>query len=371
MISEGFQAGENNDFNKVLDNETYDWGDGVMVSGHRDDCAEAGVQHGTLIDGNDIYLTGAKRIDCFSGAPDPNGECSCAENGIDVKPEPGPDPQNWTRITNNRLWGFRPTSASVRCGGSGANGQAITAGNGCPGHVLVARNIVMDATQGITVAGRSWIVAGNVINEVRRSERFGEGGTMAVFPASIATDVLVQFNTVVGVDNAYDDQSSNTDTRCNAVIDDAATAGAGGIRGLNHSTEHNFLYDSPVASMLGASNAVYPASVQSANAELCFWRKRWTAPERVCIPQAATTAQSPHGAAAEAATHRSPSRSGSGRRRTWTAPEADGAWPTAAGLLALAQARRAAIRRRAKRSGLLRLVEDQHPVHGRLREMSD
>ena len=195
---------------------------------------------------------------------------------------------------HNRVWGFRPTSAAANCGGSGANGQAIDAGSFCPEHVLVANNVIFDSTQGVTVAGSSWIIAGNLIHDIRVSDGRYNNGAMAILPSSEATDVRIEFNTVVDVDNSYDDRSSNTDTRCNAVINDQDVVGIGGSRGLNHSTEHNFLYQSPVGSFLGSTNESYASAAESGNSEYCFWRKRWTAPERICIPLANTTASSTH-----------------------------------------------------------------------------
>ena len=295
----GNSPGEDNDFNKVLDNEVYDWGDGIQVSGYMEDCSEPGVQHGTVIDGNDVYITGAKRIDCSTGTLDPAGECACAENAIDVKSKAGAAVDLWTRITGNRTWGFRPTSATADCGGSGANGQAIAAGSHCPEHVLVARNIILDSTTGIAVAGSSWTIAGNLIHDIRAAggpPAFG-GGSRAILPTAYATDVLIEFNTVVNVDNAYDDQSTNTDTRCNAVINEEATLGTGGLRGASHSTAYNFLYAASAGNFLGNTNESFASATESGNTTLCFWRKRWTSPERVCIPFASSMASSPHEAA--------------------------------------------------------------------------
>lgn len=298
-VREGFSPNENNSYNRVVDNEVYDWGDGVAVSGHRDDCAEVGVQRGTIVDNNDLYLTSAKRVDCATAAPNPNGACACAENGIDVKAEPGPLTSNWTRITNNRVWGFRPTPV-VQCGSSGSPGQALTAGNSCPGHVVMAHNVVEDSSVGLIVAGSNWIVARNLFHRIRRSSGRPDYGQFAIWPSPIGADVMIQFNTIVGVDDAYGDSAPNVDTRCNVVIDNEAVATqSGGVRGANHVTAYNFLYDSPRGRFLGSTNQVYATATQSGNADYCYWRRRWTAPERVCIPHGATTAASPHRAAVE------------------------------------------------------------------------
>ena len=214
-----------------------------------------------------------------------------------MKSKAGADPDLWTQITGNRTWGFRPTSATANCGGSGANGQAITAGSVCPEHVLVARNMILDSTQGITVGGSTWIIAGNLIHDIRIGGPLGMTGTLAIFPSAYATDLQIEFNTVVDVDRAYDDLSANTDTRCNVVINEQPNLGSGGIRGVNHSTAYNFLYAASTGNFLGNTNESFASAAESGDTTLCFWRKRWTSPERVCIPFANSTASSLHEAA--------------------------------------------------------------------------
>ncbi len=288
-VSASVYAGANNDFNKVLDNEIYDWGDGIQLSGDTD-CSNPGRPRGTWIEGNDIYISAAKRADCATGAPDPNGECSCSENGIDLKVDPGSDARYWTRITSNRLWGFRPT-ADASCGGSGANGQAINAGNECPGHVLVASNILLDTTTGVSMQGPQWTLIGNLFHEIRDA---GEVGGSAIHPAPSATGLEVQFNTVVGVDDAYDDASDSTDTRCNVVIENLGLLGPGNPRGNNHQTRYNTLYDSPMTNFLGTTNRTFASAGQSRDEPYCFLRKRWTGSEFLCIPFGHTTPESAH-----------------------------------------------------------------------------
>jgi hypothetical protein len=285
-----------NDFNKILDNEISDWGDGIQLS-ESPECDSADRPHGTLIDGNDIYITAAKRVDCADGSPDPDGDCSCSENGIDVKPDPGSHPSLWTRITNNRLWGFRPT-LEPSCGGSGSRGQAINAGNQCAGHVLVARNIVLDATTGVSPVGPGWVIAGNLFYDIRVPLSGRGGGGTAISPSLSSSGLDVQFNTVVDVDNAYDDGSSNTDTRCNAVIDNVGVAGPGVARGFDHVTAYNYLYHSSTANFVGVTNQSRPTASESLNSPYCFLRRRWTGPEWVCVPFGHTEPESPHTAAA-------------------------------------------------------------------------
>jgi hypothetical protein len=294
VVFGGLVTGSNQDFNVIADNEVYDWGDGVALAGGPCGVPTPGQPRGTVIDGNDLYITAAKRIDCNSGAPDPDGACSCAETGLDLKSVTGSDPEFWTRVTNNRLWGFRPVPLARSCGGSGTFGQAIAAGNNCAGHVLVAGNVVLDSPVGVAISGSNWIVAGNLFHEIRAVQADRPLLPVAIFELETASDLEIQFNTIVGVDNAYDDASMNTRTTCNAVIDDLGVNQYLAARGSGQVTEHNFLYESTTANFVGTTNQVFPVVTDSENTEFCFWRKRLTAPERVCIPLGRTTADSPH-----------------------------------------------------------------------------
>jgi hypothetical protein len=149
---------------------------------------------------------------------------------------------------------------------------------------------------GISTLGVKWTIVGNLVHDTRKpSTTVGNGA--AILPLD-SSGVEVQFNTIVGVDNAYDDTSSSTDTRCNAVIDNLALNGSGAPRGSNHATRYNFLYESPTANFVGTTNQSFAAAEQSGNADFCFWRKRWTGQELTCIPFGHTTQASPHGVAA-------------------------------------------------------------------------
>jgi hypothetical protein len=286
-------AGANNDSNRVLDNEIYDWGDGIQVEA-ASTCDDPAVPRGTIIDGNDIYITADKRVRCSDGAPDPFGECSCSENGIDIKSQGGPDPAHWTQITYNRLWGFRPTLRDVpSCGGSGSRGQAITAGNACAARVFVAGNAITDSTVGVMSEGGEWRVVGNLLSEIRTADAEHGNQGRAIYPLSGASS-HVQFNTVVAVDNAYQDTAEYVTAQCNAVVHDRGVLGASGPRGLGHVARHNFLYESSSPNLDDVTNQVFATDVESQNAPLCFTRKRLTAPEEICVPFGDVGKKSPH-----------------------------------------------------------------------------
>ncbi len=283
-----------NDYNLILDNEIYDWGDAIAIAGSSaSSCTQAGRPRGTLIEGNDIYLTADKRIDCATGAPSADGDCACAENAIDIKVPGGAEPDAWTRVLNNRIWGFRPTRQPSTCGGSGSNGQAI-GGATCAGQLLIAGNAVLDSTAGLHALGSDWIVAANVFHGAHFPASSPWSG--ALLPLPNGSRMRFEFNTIVSVDNAYDDASAATDTRCNVVVDNLAVTNNANPRGADHVTEYNYLFQSPAANFVGTTNEVFATAEHSQNEPFCFWRRRWTGPELACVPFALPTEASPQNA---------------------------------------------------------------------------
>lgn len=282
------ELGENNDFNQLLDTEIYDWGNGVTLQAKGEACDGVGQARGTILDGNDIYLTPDKRANC-DGSPNPTGDCACAEEAIDIKHDPGPDPEHWTRVTNNRVWGFRPTS-EPSCGGSGSSGAAIQTGGSCAAHLLVAGNVVLDAAVGVKPSTARWVLAGNLLHGVRRG----------IFPTKNARQLEIEFNTIVDAWHAYDDAAADTTARCNAVIDDLGANGRGNPTGEGHEAEYNYLYAASSTNFAGTTNESFVTAEESVNQQFCFQRRRWTGPEEVCIPLARPTGASPHAGAAGA-----------------------------------------------------------------------
>lgn len=293
LIRPGSRPGEHNDHNEILDNEIYDWGDGISL-GSTDPKCNVVMQRSNVIDGNDAYVTPAKYVDCETGAADTAGQCSCAENGIESKSSAAAEAKYWNLITNNRVWGHRPTPPGPSCGGSGSNGQSIAAGNSCAAHVVVARNIVSDTTIGILPAGKTWIVAGNLVHDVRASngEYYASFGIKT--PPS-GSDFAIEFNTLVDTDSAYDPQSSETDTRCNVISNNRGHAILAAVsRPADHRTRFNYLYDSAPWHFMSSTNEQFASVEASRSGQFCYWRRRWTNPQQVCVPFASTTARSPH-----------------------------------------------------------------------------
>ena len=85
--------------------------------------------------------------------------------------------------------------------------------------------------------------------------------------------------------------------RCNAVIDNLGLKPVTPGNPTN-TTEYNYLYNSSSDNFSAPTNELFMTAAQSNNADYCYWRRRWTAPELVCIPFGSTTSASPHVAAA-------------------------------------------------------------------------
>lgn len=108
---------------KIIDNEIFDWVDGIAVTAHNLDPMMP--VSNVKIEGNDIYLTPTYQ--------------ECGENGIDIKA--GSDTAT-VSVTRNRLWGFR--QGDTKCAGSGSLGDAILV-HVAARNVEIQRNIVFDA----------------------------------------------------------------------------------------------------------------------------------------------------------------------------------------------------------------------------------
>jgi len=93
---------------KIIDNEIKNCNDGLHLArnplGSKHDRQE-GNYEGTIIDGNDMYITSDIYTD-GKGNYTPDGNYAYAENAIDIKI--GSDnPSNPMIITNNHFWGYR------------------------------------------------------------------------------------------------------------------------------------------------------------------------------------------------------------------------------------------------------------------------
>lgn len=129
-------------YNKVLNNEIYNCaGDGLQLKG--------GV--GTIIENNEIYITSDLYTDC-NGRRTSNGNCSCAENVIDVKGTGASSFDTKLTFRGNIGYGYRPTDSA--CAGSGGARTALnfqtgtTDGDSRPiqaTYSLIENNVIFDS----------------------------------------------------------------------------------------------------------------------------------------------------------------------------------------------------------------------------------
>ncbi|RIL00803.1 MAG: hypothetical protein DCC71_18580 [Proteobacteria bacterium] len=59
-------------------------------------------------------------------------------------------------------------------------------------------------------------------------------------------------------------------------------------------TESNYLYAAAAENFVEPSNAVFPAVADARHGELCYWRRRWTDAQWLCVAAAAANDASPH-----------------------------------------------------------------------------
>lgn len=140
-------------YNTVINNQLVDCpGDGIQIN-------ELGTDgwdnRGNKIVANEIYVTENLYADCDNSSVDANltssGECSCAENGIDVKhtaSEPLIEDEDKVEFYNNILYGFRETH--MACGGTGDDtAPAIYLHNADTDNIRIDSNFIFDSDTGI------------------------------------------------------------------------------------------------------------------------------------------------------------------------------------------------------------------------------
>ena len=136
---------------KIINNEIVNNNDGIHVGRHNYTAdggkRQSGNIAGTIIDGNDIYITSDLYTDGH-GHHDPDGIYAYAEDGMDIKIG-SDDPNNPMIISNNHVWGFRQsdtTGSSISSYGGGI-GTHLGVYN-----IKIINNVVFDTMDGIAGA---------------------------------------------------------------------------------------------------------------------------------------------------------------------------------------------------------------------------
>ena len=207
---------------------------------------------GVVIENNDLYVVPADVYTNCSGTINGTGPCSISENGISLKA--GGTSGNPGKLIQNRVWGFRFSDTSLCCA-SGTPGDAIdfyrydAAGNGTD-WVLFQNNIVMDSqygfinSQGVNVNDNISVI-GNIFYDIQMFHTgWGESRGWVSYGDNAHELYLNIFISINNGNNAWIETGSitNSDIRCNVVIDaDAAT----GALGVGTQRNHNVYYGTP------------------------------------------------------------------------------------------------------------------------------
>jgi len=256
---------------RLVGNEIYDCaGDGLQIEGSR----------GMLVEDNDFYVTTDMYTDC-SGNFDPEGNCSCAENAIDIKSttdSADPPPEEWVWIRNNRFWGFRRTDVS--CSGTGSGGDAIVV-HFDGAFVRVEDNLFFDSDYGFNTPNREahdLHVAGNIFSQMFFSALTG---------LYKSVDGMFVNNTIADSGAGADSADESHQFQCNVFINS-------GPVDINGSADFNSYYNSEPIQRLGAHDLQFSRASAARHKDLKFIIMRHTTPAEVTLENAIATEDSPH-----------------------------------------------------------------------------
>jgi hypothetical protein len=270
--------------NRLVQNEIYDCTDGIQLY-LPSDATDGGGFPGLVIDENDVYLSRARYTNCL-GEFDRQGPCGCAENGIDVKiGGAGSAPGQAVSITGNRVWGWRETDHGPgggdvgRCGGTGSWGNLLSAHRQAS-HLSIRDNVFFDGPSGIGIGGGAHdvLVEDNVLHGIEGGWR-QKGSSLFVG----GPDNVVRRNVLVDLErwlHLAPTESRRTSLRCNVVV---ASGHAAGEPGSDSDLDYNSYYGTEPGIAAGPHDQVVEEAASAPGEPLCFWRKRWTGPERVCL----------------------------------------------------------------------------------------
>jgi hypothetical protein len=143
-----------------LNNEVYNCSDGLQLVSRRNPIEGVTGQDnysGTIIDNNDFYLTNAYWSNC-KGQQSNDGQCSFAENAIDIKAGAA-DSKKPVVISNNRMWGWNKTDNDCldnkRCSGLDSQGSAISIHFYGAKNITINNNIIWQSNRGVSITNEA------------------------------------------------------------------------------------------------------------------------------------------------------------------------------------------------------------------------
>ena len=277
-------------FNAFVENEIYNCaGDGLQIYGTIG-VGDSDVT-GTTIVNNDFYITPAMYTDC-AGNLDPDGDCACAENGIDIKTTARHQTYGeevsaarWTTIANNRFWGFRETD--VACAGTGSFGSGIMLHGWDTRYLLIKNNVFLDGPVGITTAHQANHVSiyQNLFNGLDRSLNLWLGQDVEIYSNTFSDN-----SNHMGV-------SRNPDGPTNLDYRDNLHRNVGNLHSvtwLDLDADYNAYYGPSNINQIGPHSLKFEDAADAQLSDYCFVRSRLLDPEPYCIAKVRSTAASPH-----------------------------------------------------------------------------
>lgn len=166
-------------YNTVINNQFIDCpGDGIQIATVN---TADWDNRGNNILNNEIYITDRLHASCSDPSEDANlngpGQCSCAENGIDVKDvtsETLTRGRDMVQVNGNIMYGFRETHSA--CGGTGdRTAPAIYLHNIGTQYMYIQSNLIFDVDTGIQLFDKDGLggpeniyVYNNLFHNVRK-----------------------------------------------------------------------------------------------------------------------------------------------------------------------------------------------------------
>ena len=219
---------------KILNNEIYNCGDGIMTMVWRNSGEKYQIANGegTIIDSNDIYIDSNVYTN-GNGKYTTSGSYAFAENAIDLK-FGSLNPSNPMIITNNHMWGYRKSDSTNSYTDDPGYAMVIHYG---VGNTIINDNVIFDSVRGIG-AGDSqdsdWAmhdseVQRNVIKD-----------TINPIWISSSNNVLVKDNIIIDSEDAFLKFSGNgsdmlvtNNKGINSPVDISLGANNGGVYSPN------------------------------------------------------------------------------------------------------------------------------------------
>lgn len=280
--------------NRIVNNEIYNVTDAIGLiynvnKNGENERAQMGAVPGTIIENNDFYIE--KSMYSYKDGE----EWSCAEDGLDFKTgTKSTKAEDRVLILNNRIWGHRPTDQS--CGGSGSSGSGIVIHRDAS-NMLIRGNIIFDVAQGVSIYGKNKkypeeaveniALVNNLLYDMRDvvDGNFNSGLAM-----KLTSSVDVYYNTVVNARQLLYVHERNSTHRfqCNTFVNIEEAQRYENNRQSWSSMNAWINYPDPerIYAHQGKNNTVLATLPKNNFTDFTFYRRRWTGPEKVVLPQA-------------------------------------------------------------------------------------